>query len=596
MIFESGPGKQQEDFIEFDGNYKVLFELNPLPMWVYDIDTYQVLNVNEAALLHYGYSKEEFLSLTIKDLRPPEHIPVLEKAIEKLKSDDKHFTTGIYKHRKKTGEVISVQVWGSRILYAGRNAELILAADVTATLAAQKEVEAATKKLHDAQVIAKLGYWSRKMGDDISDWSEKMYAIYGRDPSTFVPSYENVRLCFHPDDRHLLDEEAFQTLAETGIADYEHRIVTENGEIRWVFQRLHLECDEDGRPILVNGIIRDTTERVRQQNQLRISEKRYKALAQEGADLVGIMEKSGKCIFVADSILPVLGFAADKLVGTNLFDYIHPADKARVTSQVQSLLPGEKTKIDPYRFPDVNGSWRWISTMATNLTHEEAVGGIVINSTEITDLLNKSNALKTSNDRYKLLMKAANQAVYDWDITQGTVDWGEGLTEIFGYKFSSPDPSVWSVHICAHDKERVIQQVNEAKNDPAKEMIDIEYGYTKADGCIAVVEHRIIFLRNEEGIAVRAIGHVKDATAYRKNLQRIHQQNETLTRIAWTQSHVVRAPLARIMGLVALLKDGEYEELTPQELLDHVYRSACELDKVIREIVHTAETTHEPRN
>uniref|UniRef100_UPI003F7006A0 PAS domain-containing protein n=1 Tax=Dyadobacter sp. TaxID=1914288 RepID=UPI003F7006A0 len=500
------------------------------------------------------------------------------------------------KHRKKTGEIIDVQIWGSSIRYADRNAELILAADVTATLAAQKEVAAATKKLQDAQVIAKLGYWSRKMGEDISDWSEKMYVIYGRDPETFTPTYENVRACFHPDDRYLLDRQAFQILVEKGIADYEHRIVTAAGETRWVFQRLHLERDEHGEPVLINGIIQDITERVRQQNLLRASEKRYKALAQEGADLVGILDPSGKCIFIADSILPVLGFHADELIGINLFDYLHPEDKARIADTVQSLALGEKVRIDPYRFPDANGRWRWISTVATNLTHEESVGGIVINSTEITDLLNQSNALKTSNDRYKLLMKAANQAIYDWDIVQESVDWGEGLSDIFGHKFSSPDPSSWSNYICAHDKERAVQQVHQARNDPGTEMIDIEYDYIKADGSIAVVEHRVIFLRNEAGTAVRAVGHVKDATAYRKNLQRINRQSETLTQIAWTQSHVVRAPLARIMGLVSLLKEGGYEELTQQDLLDHVYQSACELDKVIRDIVHTAETTHEPES
>jgi PAS domain S-box-containing protein len=71
---------------ESEQGYRLLFESNPLPMWVYALDTLEFLAVNDAAVRNYGYSRDEFLSMTIRDIRPPEDIPMLLEKLARVKT------------------------------------------------------------------------------------------------------------------------------------------------------------------------------------------------------------------------------------------------------------------------------------------------------------------------------------------------------------------------------------------------------------------------------------------------------------------------------------------------------------------------------
>lgn len=126
---------------ESEAQYRLLFETNPQPMWVYEIESMAFLEVNEAAVRHYGYSREEFLSMTIKEIRPPEEIPKLaQKNADVLKEVALGLrSAGVWRHRKKDGTLIDVEITRSPILFKGRNALLVLAADVTDRRRAEEE-------------------------------------------------------------------------------------------------------------------------------------------------------------------------------------------------------------------------------------------------------------------------------------------------------------------------------------------------------------------------------------------------------------------------------------------------------------------------
>ncbi|HLY62196.1 MAG TPA: PAS domain S-box protein [Terriglobia bacterium] len=109
--------------------YRLLFEGNPGPMWVYDLDSLHFIAVNDAAIQHYGYSRGEFLSMTIKDIRPPEDIPALLNDIARAKEGVNH--SGTWRHRKKDGSIIDVEITSHPIDFGGGRSELVLANDVT---------------------------------------------------------------------------------------------------------------------------------------------------------------------------------------------------------------------------------------------------------------------------------------------------------------------------------------------------------------------------------------------------------------------------------------------------------------------------------
>ncbi len=124
---------------ESERRYRQLFESNPHPMWVYDLETLAFLAVNDAAINHYGYSKTEFLGMTIRDIRPPEDIPKLLRNISQVTSGLDE--AGIWQHCKKDGSIINVEVTSHTLEFLGRPAEVVLAHDVTDQLQAKADLQ-----------------------------------------------------------------------------------------------------------------------------------------------------------------------------------------------------------------------------------------------------------------------------------------------------------------------------------------------------------------------------------------------------------------------------------------------------------------------
>ena len=120
-------------------NYRLLFEGNPMPMWIISKSTLEILNVNQAAVEHYGYTLSEFLALNSKDLRPEEDH---EKYVQFI-NDEKNIHSnnrGIWRHKKKDGTIIMVDVTADNIIYHDQPARLILANDVTEKLNAEAQL------------------------------------------------------------------------------------------------------------------------------------------------------------------------------------------------------------------------------------------------------------------------------------------------------------------------------------------------------------------------------------------------------------------------------------------------------------------------
>jgi PAS domain S-box-containing protein len=129
--------------LDSEARYRHLFDNNPLPMWVYDLETLAFLAVNDAATYRYGYSREEFLSMSIKDIRPREQVPALLADI--ARGTDLIQSAEGWRHRKKDGTEIEVEITSHQMLFDGRKARLVLANDITE----RKRAEAAIRHLNE---------------------------------------------------------------------------------------------------------------------------------------------------------------------------------------------------------------------------------------------------------------------------------------------------------------------------------------------------------------------------------------------------------------------------------------------------------------
>src|SRR3990172_339343 len=110
-------------------NFDFLFKNHPIPMWIYDIKTLAFLEVNDAAVEKYGYSRKKFLSMTLKDIRPKEDVPRLLKDVSKKRPALQH--SGRWQHKLNSGKVIDVEITSHTIDYNGHKAALVIAQDIT---------------------------------------------------------------------------------------------------------------------------------------------------------------------------------------------------------------------------------------------------------------------------------------------------------------------------------------------------------------------------------------------------------------------------------------------------------------------------------
>ena len=170
--------------------YRELFELNPQPMWVYDYETLRFLAVNDAAVQHYGYSRREFLTMPITDIRPPDAIPLLLEDIARARAG---FRNSIHRqHRKKDGSIIEVELTRHNLVFDDRPAAMVLSRDVTERQRAARRatafselgrrLSAATTPHAAAQIIADaadtLFGWDTCVLDLCSPGQESMETVF----------------------------------------------------------------------------------------------------------------------------------------------------------------------------------------------------------------------------------------------------------------------------------------------------------------------------------------------------------------------------------------------------------------------------------
>ena len=173
---------------ESEKRYRDLFHLSPQPMWLYDMETWEFLDVNQSAVKHYGYSKEEFLSMTVLEISPPEDVEKVKEEILKLREDLPPFSQEVFRHRKKDGGIIKVEIKSNVVEFEGRRAEIVLAHDITERINYISDIVDKNKRLQEIAWIqshvvraplARLMGLVNAMSDSVEDEKDyqKLYRL-----------------------------------------------------------------------------------------------------------------------------------------------------------------------------------------------------------------------------------------------------------------------------------------------------------------------------------------------------------------------------------------------------------------------------------
>ena len=208
---------------------------------------------------------------------------------------------------------------------------------------------------------------------------------------------------------------------------------------------------------------------------------------------------------------------------------------------------------------------------------------------DVTEKLKAEQGLTESIERLNIVLKATSDVIYDWQMATNGLTWNNILSKTFGLAGSDVDTHYkWWQHVHPDDQERVMENFNSHINN-RKSKIMHEYRFRTADGSYKFVLDRSYVIYNRNNEPIRMIGAVQDFTEKVNYVRKIEAQNKKLSDITWTQCHIVRAPLSRILGLAELLTYDE-QDLEKLELLSHLSHSAVQLDNIIKDIIKKTET------
>ncbi|MCM2264943.1 MAG: PAS domain S-box protein [Desulfuromonadales bacterium] len=253
----------EESLRESEARYRQLFKANPLPMWLYDLETLAFLAVNNAAVAHYGYSREEFLAMTIKEIRPEEDVPELLVSLPHGREGLN--AAGVWCHRKKDGTLIDVEISTHTLLFDGRRAKMVLAQDVTARKRAEavlREKEVQYRNLADA---GQALIWTSDTDKLCTYFNRRWLEFTGRTLEQELGNgwAEGV----HPDDFDRCLGVYTTAFDRREPFDVEYRLRHADGEYRWIRDMGTPNYDSAGEFVGYIGHCFDITEQKRAENE-----------------------------------------------------------------------------------------------------------------------------------------------------------------------------------------------------------------------------------------------------------------------------------------------------------------------------------------
>lgn len=286
----------------------------------------------------------------------------------------------------------------------------------------------------------------------------------------------------------------------------------------------------------------------------------------------------------------VLHRKRDTLIGKNLWDEYPDAIETDFYRQYHKAMETQENLTFEEFYPALNV---WLE-----VTVHPSTTGLSVYFRDITLRKESNIRLLQSNKRFEKVAEATNDAIWDWNILENTLYWGAGLKNLFGYEYEKTTPTLetWTNHIHPEDREWVLQSIYGALEKPNQSDWIAEYRYQKNDGTFSDVVDKGIVIRDEKGNPIRMVGAMNDITE-RKNFEisrnnyvrQIEIQNEKLKNIAWTQSHIVRAPLARMLGIMDVIEDNNESLDDTLMWLKHLRDSANELDNIVKNMVNEAQ-------
>ena len=591
----------EEKLKESEEKYRYIFANNPQPMWLYDLETLAFLEVNDAAIHHYGYSRDEFMKMTLKDIRPAEDIGLLVENIKMISSPQN--SAEVYRHTKKNGEIIYVEITAHSMLFNGRKARHILINDITTRTLAEKQLKLLSKAIEQSPVTVlitdKEGHieYANPKFTEITGYS--LEEVKGKRPNILKSGTQ--------------PRAFYETLWTTILAGKEwsgeFHNKKKNGESYWESAVISSIVNNHGEITFFIAVKEDITERKKMIEELIISkekaeESEFRLIEAQKTAHIGHWNWNfkKKQLIWSDEIFNIFGLSKESfLVTAESFErFIHPDDLDDFKrKRVQCLEIGEEINID-HRIVRTNGEIRFVQERSKIIRDGNNqpinVVGTVQDITELKqieiDLVKAKEKAEESEYRLKLATASGKLGIWDWNLMDNSMIWDDRMFELYGITRDTFPINIdaWTNGLHPEDKQRAIEDCNAALNGEGD--FNTSFRVLHPDGKVLHLKAAGSIIRNSDGKPLRMIGINRDITENRLAAQQLEiakekaeESDRLKSAFLANMSHEIRTPLNGILGFSELLNDPDFDQEQKTEFTKTIVENSNQLLVIINDIM-----------
>jgi PAS domain S-box-containing protein len=320
----------------YEQSFKLLFDSNPIPMWLMDVESLKIQAVNNAAVKHYGFTREQFLSLTALDIRLPEDRDDFSRYVGAGSNSQGR---KLWRHRKKNGEIILVSVYSGDLAYSGRPVRLCAVIDVTERIRAEEMLLEQKVQIDTTLNTMSQGVLLFDAEGRLVLCNRRYIEMYNLSPDVVKPGCTLQELVAHRKSLGLFSEDIEQYCREVmgAVAKGADTIrIIELSDGRSIHAVNHPVGD--GRWVATHE---DITERKKVQTRLSQESNDNRRLFETSLDLILVTDGYGNLTRVSPSALAILGYDPKEMIGHNAIDFIHPDDLDSTREEMRSARRGK---------------------------------------------------------------------------------------------------------------------------------------------------------------------------------------------------------------------------------------------------------------
>jgi PAS domain S-box-containing protein len=485
-----------------------------------------------------------------------------------------------------SGRVYAV-AGSSRDVSERKRVEQQLRAHVEEQQALAGELEVEHERLTRAQAVARIGSWIFDFATQGLTWSDETYRICGLSKTDDPRLYAALRERVHPDDLAAFDRAASESVDGLPYV-FDHRLLMPDGSVKWVQERCEFVRGEDGTLLRAIGTIQDVSDRKASEAALQQSQQLLR-IASTVSHVGGWqVDLTTMTVSWSDEVCAIHGVPAGYEPPIEAaINFYAPEDRPMVQEAVGACMTTGEPFAFEARIINTRGEVVWVRAIGeAAVDHHGTVTGIHGAFQDISEIKQMLDALRTSDERFRLVAQATSDVVWDYDLVQGTVWWSEGLRTQFGHDAGKlTDVGFWVDHIHPDDRQRVARGFDEAVQS-ARLWRD-DYRLRKADGSYAQVIDRAFIVRDAAGRVHRAVGAIVDVTqsrALEAQLQQI-QRVASLGQLAASMAHEFNNVLMGIQPFAEILRRVTEHIPMAQDGTRHIMQAVRRGKKVTEEIL-----------